>query len=132
MASIGVPDPRQLLIQPYDRAMTPTIERAILKSDLGINPITDGSGIRLMIPAMTEDRRKEMVKQLHTRAEEGCVTIRNIRRDIHNHLKEAEKKHEIPEDDLKRAELSLQKLTDQYVAQIHTVQTKKEQELMEV
>ncbi len=132
MANISVPEPRQLLVQPYDKQMTPQIERAIMKSDLGINPITDAAGIRLNIPMMTEERRKEMVKQLHARAEEGCVAIRNIRRDAHNHLKQAEKAHEITEDDMKDDEATLQKLTDKYIAEIHATAKKKEQELMEV
>jgi len=132
IANISVPDPRQLLLTPYDKSITPQIEKAIQKSDLGINPVTDGAGIRLHIPAMTEDRRKDMVKQLHTRAEEGAVAIRNIRRDAHNHLKQFEKSHEITEDDLKRAEAQLQKLTDKYVEEVHAAQKKKETELMEV
>jgi ribosome recycling factor len=132
VANISVPEPRQLLVTPYDKSATPNIERAILKSDLGINPITDGSGIRLNVPAMTEERRKDMVKQLHARAEEGCVGVRNIRRDAHNHMKQSEKNHEVSEDDLKRAEQKLQKLTDQYVEQIHDIQKAKEEELMEV
>lgn len=132
VANISVPEARQLLVTPYDKSMTPAIEKAIQKSDLGINPVTDAAGIRLHIPQMTEERRKELVKQLHHRAEEGNVAVRNVRRDAHNHLKQMEKNHEVSEDDVKRAEQQLQKLTDKYIADIHAAQVKKEAELMEV
>jgi ribosome recycling factor len=132
LATISVPEPRQLLIQPYDRSSIPMVEKAIQKSDLGINPITDAAGIRLMIPTMTEERRKELVKELHQRGEEGCVAVRNVRRDAHNELKQAERDHAISEDDFHRADKRLQDLTDKYIAMIHEAQTHKEQELMEV
>ena len=92
IANISVPEPRQLLIQPYEKQMTQVIERAILKSDLGINPVNDGSGIRLNFPQMTEETRKNMVKQVNARAEQACVAIRNVRRDAIDHLKGLEKK----------------------------------------
>lgn len=132
LANISVPEPRQLLIQPFDKGTTQAIERAIQKSDLGINPITDAQGIRLTIPQMTEDRRKDLVKQVHARAEEGCVAIRNVRRDAIDHLKKAEKNKEISEDELKRLESEVQKLTDKYVDEVHELQKHKDAELMEV
>lgn len=132
LANISVPEPRQLLIQPFDKSSTQAIEKAIQKSDLGINPIVDGHGIRLTIPQMTEDRRKELVKQVHHRAEEGCVAIRNVRRDAIDHLKKAEKAKEISEDELKRLEAEVQKLTDKYCDEVHALQKMKDAELMEV
>lgn len=132
LANISVPEPRQLLIQPYDKSMTQAIEKAIHKSDLGINPIVDGNGIRLTIQQMTEDRRKELVKQVHGRAEEGRVAIRNVRRDAIDHLKKAEKAKEMSEDELKRHEVEVQKLTDKFVAEVDDHQKKKDAELMEV
>src|ERR1700722_13783365 len=117
VATVSVPEPRQLLISPYDKSMTPAIERAIMKSDLGINPVNDGTGIRLNFPQMTEDRRKDMVKQVHARTENARVSIRNIRRDAIDQFKALEKKKEITEDDVKGHESKVQKLTDQFVAQ---------------
>lgn len=132
LANISVPEPRQLLIQPYDKSSTQAIEKALQKSDLGINPIVDGQGIRLTIPQMTEDRRKELVKQVHSRAEEGIVAVRNVRRDAIDHLKKAQKDKEISEDELKRLENEVQKITDKYVDEIHAMQKKKDAEVMEV
>jgi ribosome recycling factor len=132
MANISIPEPRQLLIQPYDKSMVAAIERAIQKSDLGINPVNDGSGIRLNFPQMTEERRRDMVKQVNARAEHCIVAVRNVRRDANEHLKTAQKNKEITEDDLKRFEDKIQKLTDQFVAQAHELQKKKDAELMEV
>jgi ribosome recycling factor len=132
IANISTPEPRQLLIQPYEKSMVAVIERAIMKSDLGINPSNDGSGIRLNFPQMTEDRRKEMVKQCHTRTEEGRIAIRNVRRDANEHLKAMQKNKEISEDDLKGHEAKVQKLTDTYVHQADELGKKKEAELMQV
>lgn len=132
VANISVPEPRQLLITPFDKTATQCIERAIQKSDLGINPIVDGAGIRLTIPEMTEERRKEMVKQVNQRAEDACVAVRNIRRDAKNHLERAQKEGEISEDDLKRFEAELQKMTDKFIEEIHALQKRKDEELMEV
>ena len=132
IANVSVPEPRQLLIQPYEKSMTPTIERAILKSDLGINPVNDGSGIRLTFPQMTEDRRKDMVKQVHSRTELARVAIRNVRRDAIEHLKALEKKKEITEDDVKGNESKIQKLTDQSVSKADELGKGKETELMSV
>lgn len=132
MANVSIPEPRQLLIQPYDKSMMAAIERAIQKSDLGINPVNDGTGIRLNFPQMNEERRKEMVKQVNTRAEQCIVAVRNVRRDANEHLKAAEKNKEMSEDDLKRYEDRIQKLTDKFVAEAHELQKKKDAELMEV
>jgi len=132
LANISVPEPRQLLITPYDKSSIPAIERAIMKSDLGINPINDGQNLRLNFPQMTEERRREMVKQVNNRAEQACVAIRNVRRDAIEHLKATEKKKEISEDDLKASEVKIQKLTDKYIAEVHEIQKKKDAELMEV
>jgi ribosome recycling factor len=132
LANISVPEPRQLLIQPYDKSSVAAIEKAIQKSDLGINPVNDGSGIRLTFPQMTEDRRKEMVKQVNARTEQACVAIRNVRRDAIEHLKALEKKKEMSEDDLRHEEQKIQKLTDKYIEQAHDLQKKKDQELLTV
>jgi ribosome recycling factor len=132
VANISVPEPRQLYIQPYEKSMIPTIERAILKSDLGISPVNDGGGIRLNFPQMTEERRKDMVKQVNARTEQCRVAIRNVRRDAIEHLKAMEKKKEITEDDVKGNEAKVQKLTDQFVHQADDLAKKKDAELMEV
>ncbi len=132
VANVSVPEPRQLLITPYDKSMMVAIERAIMKSDLGINPVNDGSGIRLNFPQMTEDRRKDMVKQVHARVEQGKVALRNVRREAMDQLKSLEKKKEITEDDVKGGEPKIQKLTDTYVAQVDDLGKKKEQELLTV
>jgi len=132
VANISVPEPRQLLISPYDRSMTPAIERAIMKSDLGINPVNDGSGIRLNFPQMTEDRRKEMVKQVSHRTEQAKVAIRNVRREAIDGLKSLEKKKEITEDEVKGHETKVQKITDTSVAKAEDLGKKKESELMQV
>lgn len=132
IANVSVPEPRQLLIQPYEKSMTPVIERAIIKSDLGISPVNDGVGIRLNFPQMTEDRRKDMVKQVHSRTELARVAIRNVRRDAIDQFKTLEKKKEITEDDVKGSETKVQKLTDLHVAQAEELGKKKETELMSV
>lgn len=132
VANISIPEPRQLLITPYDKSMTVAIEKAISKSDLGISPVNDGTGIRLNFPAMTEDRRKEMVKQVHARTEQGRVAIRNVRRDAIEQVKGLEKKKEITEDEVKGHEAKIQKLTDNFVHQADELGKKKEAELMVV
>lgn len=132
VANVSVPEARQLLIQPYEKSMVPVIERAILKSDLGISPTNDGTGIRLIFPQMTEERRKEMVKQVNARAEQCIVAIRNVRRDANDHLKQLQKNKELSEDDLKGWETKVQKITDKYVEETHGVQKQKDAELMQV
>jgi ribosome recycling factor len=132
LASMSVPEPRTLMVQPFDKTAVGAIEKAILTSDLGITPGNDGNVIRLSFPPLTEERRRELVKQVHARAEDGRVAVRNVRRHHKDELEKLEKQHEISEDDLKRAEKELQKLTDQFVAEIDEIQRHKEQELMEV
>lgn len=132
LAGISVPDSRQLLITPYDRSMTAAIEKAIKNSDLNINPVNDGTSVRLTIPPLTEERRKEFVKILNKKSEEGRVSIRNIRRDINDQFKALVKKSEASEDDSKRAQDGMQKLTDRYIVEIDRITKAKEAELLEV
>lgn len=132
LATIGVPESRQLLITPYDRSTVGAIEKAIKNSDLNINPVNDGTAIRLSIPPLTEDRRKEFVKILGKKTEEGRVSIRNIRRDANDGFKALVKNSEASEDDSKRAQENLQKLTDRYIAEVDSIAKAKEAELMEV
>ncbi|MEZ0325759.1 MAG: ribosome recycling factor [Fimbriimonas sp.] len=132
LANISVPEPRQLLIQPWDKSTYPLIERAIMKSDLGINPVNDGTGIRLNFPQMTEDRRKDMVKQVHARMEQARVGVRNVRRDAMEAMKQLVKKKEMGEDEEKSYETKVQKLTDQFVAKAEELGKKKDEELMTV
>ncbi len=129
---MSVPEPRTLMVQPFDKTAIGAIEKAILTSDLGVNPSNDGNVIRLSFPPLTEERRRDLVKQVHSRAEDGRVAVRNVRRHHKDEVEKLEKQHEISEDDLKRAEKELQKLTDQFVAEIDEIQRHKEQELMEV
>ena len=132
IASVGSPDPRQLLITPWDGSALKLIERAIQESDLGINPQNDGKAIRLNFPQLTEERRKELVKQIHKYSEGGKVAIRNIRRDAIEKFKKMQKDSEITEDDYKIAEKDLQKLTDDMCKEIDALLDKKEKELMAV
>jgi ribosome recycling factor len=132
LATISVPEPRLIVVQPWDRTALPSIEKAIQKSDLGLNPSSDGTVIRLAIPQLTEERRKEIVKQVHRRAEEGRVAVRNIRRESHDELKKQERDHAISEDDLKRSNDRLQKMTDKYVTEIDEVARRKEHDVLEV
>lgn len=132
LANISVPEPRSLVIQPWDKSAMPGIEKAILKSDLGLTPNNDGAVIRLAIPQLTQDRRNELVKVVKKKAEDARVAIRNIRRDVNDHLKDIEKKHEISEDDFKRAQEDVQKLTDKSIKEVDQVMERKEQEVMEV
>jgi ribosome recycling factor len=132
VANIAIPEARQLLISPFDRTMLPAIEKAISKSDIGLTPNSDGQVIRLNIPPMTEERRKQMVKQTHAEVEQGRIAIRNVRRDANDHLQKAEKAKEISEDDLKREQAEVQKTTDKYISELDQVQKSKEAELMEV
>ena len=132
LATITVPDSRQLLISPYDRALVAAIEKAIKNSDVNINPVNDGASLRLIIPPLTEDRRKEFVKVLNKKTEEGKVSIRNVRRDANDQFKALVKKSEASEDESKRAQDNLQKLTDRYIAEVDQIAKAKETELMEV
>lgn len=132
IANINVPDPRQISITPYEKNMLGVIEKAIQKSDLGINPTNDGINIRLNFPPMTEERRKELVKQVHGRTETAIVAVRNVRRDANDHAKKQQKDQHLSEDDLKSFEAKIQKMTDKIVAEVHELAKKKEAELMEV
>lgn len=132
LASISVPEARLLVIQPYDKTVLGDIEKAILKSDLGLTPANDGSLIRLSIPALTEERRKELVKLVKKYGEEAKVAVRNIRRDGNDDLKKLEKNGDITEDELRGNTDEVQKLTDEYIVKIDQVAKDKEKEIMEV
>ncbi len=132
VASISVPEARLLVIQPWDRKLLVDIEKAIQKSDLGINPTNDGQVIRLNIPPMSEDRRRDLVKTLHKKLDEHKVAVRNIRRDVQDKLREREKKKEVSEDELKRSVEKLQKLTDRFIEDMEKVGKAKEVEILEV
>ncbi|MDZ7373833.1 MAG: ribosome recycling factor [candidate division KSB1 bacterium] len=131
VASISVPEPRLITIQPWDRKILPEIEKAILKSDLGLNPINDGNIIRLPIPPLTEERRRDLVRIVHKLGEEGRIAVRNIRRDANEQLKKAEKDGEISEDDAHRAMKEVQDLTDEYIEKIDEIIKAKEKEILE-
>ena len=132
IASIASPDPRTLTIQPWDTGTMKLIEKAIQASDLGINPQNDGRLIRLAFPQLTEERRKELIKQVRKYGEESKTAIRNIRRDAMDAFKKQQKKSEITEDDLKNAEKDIQKLTDDYISDVDKMVAKKEKELSEI
>lgn len=132
VASVTVPEARLLMIRPFDKNLLVDIEKAIQKSDLGINPNNDGQVIRLVIPPMSEERRRELVKALHKKADEHKVAVRNIRRDVQDKLRDSEKKKEVSEDELKRNMDLLQKLTDRYIAEMDKVGKAKELEILEV
>ncbi|NPV60898.1 MAG: ribosome recycling factor [Actinobacteria bacterium] len=132
IASIGVPEPTLLVISPYDKSVIPEVEKAILQSDLGLNPVSDGNVIRLPIPKLNEERRKELTRLVRAKAEEGRVAVRNVRRDAIEDLRSFEKEGEITKDDLHRGQDEAQKLTDRYVAEIDEMLKVKEKELLEV
>ena len=132
IASIGSPDPRSLVIQPWDATSLKLIEKAIQASDLGINPQNDGRVIRLVFPQLTEERRKELAKQVRKYGEEGKVAIRNIRRDAMEKFKAQKKSSEMTEDDFKDAEKEMQKITDEFIAKVDEVTADKEKELYEI
>lgn len=132
IAAVASPDPRQLVITPWDATAVKAIEHAIQESDLGINPQNDGKSLRLNFPQLTEERRKELVKQIHKYSEGGKVAIRNIRRDAMEAFKKQQKAGELTEDDLKIAEKDLQKLTDDMCKEVDVLLEKKEKELMAV
>ncbi len=131
LASISAPEARMLIIQPWDRGVLPTIEKAIIKSDLGLNPTSDGSVIRLVIPQLTEERRKELVKLVRKRVEERRIAVRNIRREALEKLREMEREKEISEDEEKRALNQLQVLTDSLIEKLDQVGKDKEIEVLE-
>ncbi|MEP0807340.1 MAG: ribosome recycling factor [Chloroflexota bacterium] len=132
LASISVPEPRSLMIKPFDASTLKAIEKAILASELGLTPNSDGKAIHLNLPPLTEERRRELVKHMHHRLEEARIAIRNIRRDAHNDMREFEKEKLISEDELERGEADLQKLTDKFIEEIAELGRKKEAEIMEV
>ena len=132
LASFSVPEPRLLVIQPFDRSAMPSMEKAIMSSDLGLTPSNDGNVIRLPFPPLTEERRRDLTRLAKERGEEGRISVRNVRRHAKETLERLERDHTISEDDLKRAEKELQRLTDHYVAQIDGALGHKEKELMEV
>ena len=132
LASISVPEPRTLTIKPFDATTLKVIEKAIQTSDLGLNPNNDGKVIHLNLPPLTEERRRDLAKQVHHRLEEARIAIRNIRRDSHNDMRDFEKEKLISEDELKRGEEDLQKLTDRFIEEIAELGKKKEAEIMEV
>ncbi len=132
VATITAPEPRMLVIAPWDKGALPAIERAIMKSSLGLNPSSDGIVVRLIIPSLTEETRKQLIRGTHKRVEEGKVAIRNIRRDAIEHLRTLKKDGEIGEDEEKRLEHDIQKLTDRHIVELDNVQRTKEAELLEV
>lgn len=132
LASVSVPDSRTLTIQPWDRSAFPLVEKAIMKSDLGLNPVNDGKIIRISIPPLTEERRKDLVKVARKYTEEAKVAVRNVRRDANDALKKLEKGKEISEDDVRKSTDDVQKLTDRFVAKSDEKCTAKEKEIMEL
>jgi ribosome recycling factor len=132
VGNLSTPEPTLITIQPWEASLLPVIEKAIRTSDLDLNPQNDGKVIRIPVPALTEERRKTLVKHAHKVAEEGRVAIRNVRRDVNDHLKKLLKTHEVSEDDEKHAMTEVQKATDQHIEQINDILKKKESEIMEV
>ena len=132
MASLAVPEPRLIVIQPWDKTAIEDIEKAILKSELGLTPMNDGKVIRISIPPLTEERRKELVKVARKMSEENKVAIRNIRRDANEMLKDLKKEKEISEDDLFRSQEEVQKATDQFISQVDELCAAKEKEILEI
>jgi ribosome recycling factor len=132
LASISVPEARLLLIQPWDRSIVGNVQKAIQKSDLGLNPMSDGEVLRLVIPPPTEERRKELVKVVHKRVEDAKIAVRNVRRDALEELRKLEKDKKVSRDENVRATDKLQKLTDRFIAEVSKVGAGKESEIMEV
>ncbi len=132
LANLSTPEPMQILIRPFDAGAVKAIEKAIREANIGVNPNTDGQSIRLNMPALTRERRQELVKFLHKRTEEARVAIRNIRRSGNDDLREFEKEKLISEDERERAEQEIQKLTDEYIAKLEELEKIKEKEIMEV
>ena len=131
VATVSAPEPRLLSVQVWDRGNVGLVEKAIRNADLGINPIVDGQNIRLPIPDMTEERRKELSKLAHQYAEKAKIAVRNVRRDGNDHLKQDEKKHDISEDERKRSETEVQKLTDDAIAEIDGILAAKDKEILQ-
>jgi ribosome recycling factor len=132
LASLSIPDSRQIAIQPWEQKIIPDIEKAILKSDLGLTPTNDGKIVRINIPPLTEERRKQLVKAVKKKAEETKIAIRNIRRDANEELKKLEKEKHLSEDEVRRLQEETQKITDSYIAKVDEILGHKEKEIMEV
>jgi ribosome recycling factor len=132
VASVSTPEPRMLIVQPWDKGLLGTIEKAIRNSELGLNPSNDGNIIRVPVPALNEERRREMVKLLHRIGEDGRIAVRHARQEANKEIKRLQTDHEISEDDAHRELDSIQKLTDEYIAKIDTLLKAKEEEVMEV
>ncbi|NPV52265.1 MAG: ribosome recycling factor [Firmicutes bacterium] len=132
VATISAPEPRLLMVQPWDKSVLSQIEKALLKSNLGLTPVNDGSVIRLALPQLTEERRRELVRLAKKQAEDMRVAVRNLRREANDQLKAIEKNGEISEDELKRSQDEVQKLTDKYISEIDAFLSAKEKEIMEV
>jgi len=132
VANISVPEPRSIIIQPWDASLIKEIEKAIMTSELGINPSNDGKMIRLVIPPLTEERRRDLIKQIKKEVENAKIAVRNIRRDTNEDLKKLEKSSELTKDDLKKAEEEMQKLTDKYIKLTDDIYKDKEKEILEV
>ncbi len=132
LASLSIPESRQIAIQPWESKIIPDIEKAILKSDLGLTPMNDGKVIRIMIPILTEERRKQLVKVVKKRAEEAKVAVRNIRRESNEELKKFEKEKHLSEDDVKKEQEEIQKITDLNIKKVDEILEHKEKEIMEV
>jgi ribosome recycling factor len=132
VGTVSAPEPRMLTVQPWDKTQLKAIEKALRESDLGLNPSNDGSIIRIPIPALTEERRKEYVRMLHKLTEEARVAVRNVRRDANDEIKHRQKDEGLSEDDIRREQGEVQKLTDQYIAKIEELMKHKEAEIMEV
>lgn len=132
LASISIPEAKMILVQPWDRSAIRSIEKAILTSDLGLNPMSDGTVIRIPIPPLTEERRKELIKVVHKRLEDARIALRNLRREGLERLRQAEKNKEISQDQYTRASDQLQKLTDSFIEKVNSIGQDKEKEIMEV
>ena len=130
IATITTPDARLIVITPFDKGAMGAIEKAILKSDLGLTPTNDGTVIRLSIPPLTEDRRRDLAKHVRKRVEDARVAVRNVRRDIHDHIRQIEHEHQISQDDLHRSETDLQKLTDEQIKEVDSIGEEKEKDLL--
>ena len=131
-ATVTAPEPRLIVVQPWEKSMLGEIEREILKADLGLNPSNDGRMIRLPIPQLSEERRKDLVKLVHKFAEECRIAVRNVRRDANDHLKKLEKNHDLSEDELSVELDTIQKMTDEHISKIDELMQNKEKEVMEV
>lgn len=132
VANINVPEPRLIVIQPWEKKLIGEIEKAIMTSDLGLNPTNDGVMVRIPIPALTDERRKELIRHVHKIAEDGRVGVRNVRRDANDQLKKAEKESEISEDNSKRAVSNVQEMTDKYITEIDEAVKSKEEDIMTI